>query len=228
MNTAACAPRRDCLYTVIHGRDGLHAGFPQFVSDDDENNVADEMHRITKGTNLGWPYTYYDGLRRLRLLAPEYGGDGKQTAKEGEYSKPVLTFQSRRAAPVDLVFYTGQKFPASYRGAAFIVLHGTRTNGYNLVFVPLITMVQPVWRRSLRMVSLLSTRPAKHRDGRNTGLSAQPWERMELSTWRIGKSAESGALRMAKNEKKRTDSASLLISGRKEQEYWRRVPGPGT
>jgi hypothetical protein len=36
------------------------------------------MHRITKDTNLGWPYTYYDDVRKLRLIAPEYGGDGKR------------------------------------------------------------------------------------------------------------------------------------------------------
>ena len=131
------SPNDSHLYTVIHGRDGLHAGFPQIISDEDENNVADEMHRITKGTDLGWPYTYYDGVRRVRLIAPEYGGNGKQTAPEGTYSKPVLTFQSRRGAPVDLLFYTAETFPVPYRGGAFIVLHGTRNqSGYSVMFVP--------------------------------------------------------------------------------------------
>jgi glucose/arabinose dehydrogenase len=38
---------------------------------------------------------------------------------------------------VDLLFYSGSKFPAEYRGGAFIVLHGTRNkNGYDIVFVP--------------------------------------------------------------------------------------------
>jgi glucose/arabinose dehydrogenase len=49
----------------------------------------------------------------------------------------VTTFQSPRAAPVDLVFYPGNKFPAEYRGGAFIVPHGTRNkSGYDVVFVP--------------------------------------------------------------------------------------------
>src|SRR6185437_2737221 len=53
------------------------------------------------------------------------------------YSMPVLTF-SPRSAPVDLVFYSGDKFPASYRGGAFIVLHGTgNKNGYDIDFVPM-------------------------------------------------------------------------------------------
>jgi glucose/arabinose dehydrogenase len=125
------------LYGIMHGRDTTNRMFPNVVSADDENNIADEMHRITKETNFGWPYTYYDGVRKMRLIAPEYGGDGKTAAPSGTYSTPILTFQSPRAAPVDLLFYSGNKFPAEYRGGAFIVLHGTRSKtGYDVVFVP--------------------------------------------------------------------------------------------
>ena len=38
---------------------------------------------------------------------------------------------------MDLLFYSGSTFPRSYRGGAFIVLHGTQNKyGYNVVFVP--------------------------------------------------------------------------------------------
>jgi glucose/arabinose dehydrogenase len=38
---------------------------------------------------------------------------------------------------VDLLFYSGTGFPATYRNGAFIVLHGTQNKyGYNVVFVP--------------------------------------------------------------------------------------------
>jgi glucose/arabinose dehydrogenase len=95
------------------------------------------MHKITKGTDFGWPYTYYDGEKHVRLISPEYGGDGKKQAASGTYSTPVLTFQSRRAAPLDLLFYSGRTFPATYRNGAFIVLHGTgNKSGYDVVFVP--------------------------------------------------------------------------------------------
>jgi len=125
------------LYGIMHGRDGLHQTWPQLISAEDDDQVADEMHRIAKATDFGWPYTYYDGVRKMRLLAPDYGGDGKTLSKAANYSTPVLTFQSRRAAPVDLVFYTGTAFPMTYRGGAFVVLHGTRNkNGYDVVFVP--------------------------------------------------------------------------------------------
>jgi len=130
------SPADDRLYGIMHGRDNTHRMWPNIVSAEDEDNIADEMHRITNGANFGWPYTYYDGVRKVRLVSPEYGGDGKTAAPAGIYSTPVLTF-SPRAAPVDLVFYSGDKFPAEYRGGAFVVLHGTRgKNGYDVVFVP--------------------------------------------------------------------------------------------
>jgi len=109
------SPADGNLYGIMHGRDNSHRFWPDIISNDDEDHIADEMHRITKGTDFGWPYTYYDGARNVRLIAPEYGGDGKKSPPDGLYSAPVLTFHSRRAAPVDLVFYSGKNFPASYR-----------------------------------------------------------------------------------------------------------------
>ncbi|MES2294371.1 MAG: PQQ-dependent sugar dehydrogenase [Pseudomonadota bacterium] len=140
MTSLAWSPTDQHLYGIMHGRDDTHKYWPDIITAEDEANIADEMDAITKGTNFGWPYTYYDGARKVRLISPEYGGDGKALAPAGIYSIPVLTF-APRSAPVDLVFYSGDKFPASYRGAAFVVLHGTgNKNGYDLVFVP--------WNRS--------------------------------------------------------------------------------
>jgi glucose/arabinose dehydrogenase len=131
------SPRDGNLYGIMHGRDGTHRTWPDMISAEDEDHVADEMHRVTKGADFGWPYTYYDGVRNVRLVSPEYGRDGKIPAPAGMYSAPVLTFHSRRAAPLDLLFYSVDKFPASYRGGAFVVLHGTADKtGYNVVFVP--------------------------------------------------------------------------------------------
>src|SRR5262249_54845572 len=80
---------------------------------------------------------YFDGAKNVRLVSPEYGGDGKTSPAPGTYSTPALTFHSRRAAPVDLMFYNGTKFPAPYRGGAFIGLHGTgNKSGYDVLFVP--------------------------------------------------------------------------------------------
>jgi len=95
---------RGGLYTIMHGRDGTHAAFPDLISAADDDAIGDEMHHVTNGTDFGWPYTYYDGARNLRLQAPEYGGDGK-TQASGNYSTPTLVFQPLRSAPVDMLFY---------------------------------------------------------------------------------------------------------------------------
>jgi glucose/arabinose dehydrogenase len=130
------------LYAIMHGRDGTHAAFPDIVSETDDDAIGDEMHHVTNGTDLGWPYSYYDGARKIRLLAPDYGGDGK-TEAQGSYSTPAVSFQPMRAAPVDLFFYQGRQFPAEWRGGAFIALHGTGgpqlaqgRNGYTVAFLP--------------------------------------------------------------------------------------------
>ena len=103
------------------------------------------MFRITKGTDMGWPYTYWDGVKKVRLVAPEYGGDGKTSPTENYYASPVAAFAPQRPAVLDLAFYTGAKFPAKYRRGAFLAMHGGGADGsvlpgghggYNIVFVP--------------------------------------------------------------------------------------------
>ena len=42
----------------------------------------------------------------------------KKSPAPGTYSLPVLTFHSRRSAPLDLLFYSGKAFPRVYRGGA--------------------------------------------------------------------------------------------------------------
>ena len=111
MDALAWSPTDGHLYGIMHARDDSNKYWPNIISAEDDDNIADEMHRITKGTNFGWPYTYYDGVRKLRLIAPEYGGDGKTVTPAGIYDAPVLTFQSRRPAPMDLVFYLATNSP---------------------------------------------------------------------------------------------------------------------
>lgn len=141
MTAMGWSPRAG-LYGIMHGRDGTHAAFPDIISAADDDAIGDEMDHVVKGTDFGWPYSYYDGARKIRLLAPDYGGDGK-TVAQGDYTTPAVVFQPMRAAPVDLLFYQGRQFPAEYRGGAFVALHGTNgpqlpqgRDGYTVAFVP--------------------------------------------------------------------------------------------
>ena len=105
------------------------------------DTVAEEMHRVDKGANLGWPYTYYDTAAQMRLNAPEYGGDG-HTAAVGNYTTPIYGWSAHQS-PLDLLFYNGKQFPKEYRGGAFVVYHGGAGaelaeghRGYDVQFVP--------------------------------------------------------------------------------------------
>lgn len=144
-NSSALAWRDgDNLYTTWHGRDGTSKGWPELVSQADDDNIPDEMFRVTKGSDMGWPYTYWDAKRKVRLTAPEYGGDGKTPVTDSKYAKPVAVFFPLRPATLDMTFYNATQFPARYRNGAFLAMHGGNDpepvaggrNGYNVMFVP--------------------------------------------------------------------------------------------
>jgi glucose/arabinose dehydrogenase len=134
-------PRTHALYAVVHGRNGVNRAWPKlFTALDDAEGVAEELHRVDRGADLGWPYTYYDGRTHQRMLAPEYGGDGKTAAPAGRYSEPLVAIPPH-SSPLDIVFYQARQFPSAYRGGAFIVLQGGAdraplpAEGYDVKFV---------------------------------------------------------------------------------------------
>ena len=131
---------QDNLYAVNHGRDYLHNHAPDYYSKC-ENSVlpSEEFMLIKKDDDFGWPYTYYDHFKSKRMLAPEYGGDGKQEAKG--YAEPIMGLPAHWA-PNDLLFYTGSQFPDRYKDGAFIAFHGSTNRGpypqagYIVAFIP--------------------------------------------------------------------------------------------
>ncbi|WP_082218109.1 PQQ-dependent sugar dehydrogenase [Dyadobacter psychrophilus] len=129
------------LYVMQHGRDQLNNLFPNlYDSKDNAELPAECMYALKKGDNAGWPFIYYDPAQQKKILAPEYGGDGK---KEGnpEYIDPVAAYPAHMA-PNDILFYTGHQFPERYKNGAFIAFHGSWNRGpepqagYFVVFQP--------------------------------------------------------------------------------------------
>ena len=142
INAVAWSHNARSLYGVMYGRDGTNKFWPALVSPADDASVSDEMFRIPMGANLGWPYTYYDAARHVRLKSPEYGGDGKTPVTSKEFSVPAVAFPAH-VAPQAMLFYRGSLFPKHYQGGAFIAFHGAggdqpggHDDGYNVVFVP--------------------------------------------------------------------------------------------
>jgi glucose/arabinose dehydrogenase len=129
------------LFVTQHGRDQLNSLFPQFFDTTTNANLpAETMYEMKQGDNAGWPYVYYDPFQNKKMLAPEYGGDGK-TEGRGEYKNPAMAFPAHMA-PNALLFYTGNMFPARYKNGAFIAFHGSWNRaplpqeGYYVAFVP--------------------------------------------------------------------------------------------
>ncbi|MES2005281.1 MAG: PQQ-dependent sugar dehydrogenase [Bacteroidota bacterium] len=129
------------LFVMQHGRDDLHNIFPNLFTEKDNAELpAETMYALKKGDNAGWPYIYYDPAQKKKILAPEYGGDGK---KEGgkDAIDPVIAFPAH-LAPNGLLFYTGNMFPAKYKNGAFVAFHGSWNRaplpqeGYYVAFVP--------------------------------------------------------------------------------------------
>jgi glucose/arabinose dehydrogenase len=122
-NTCGLALNPDTgdVWAVVQERDGLG-----------DELVPDYMIRVEQGGFYGWPYAYIG-------QHPQPGFANRAPDKVKASKVPDLLFQSHSSA-LDLVFYTGDQFPAEYRGSAFVVLKGSwnrsEPTGYKVVRVP--------------------------------------------------------------------------------------------
>jgi glucose/arabinose dehydrogenase len=139
-------PRGNGLYVMQHGRDQLGGGggnWPKLYNAEQGAELpAEEMFHVQRGDDFGWPYCYFDPELRKKVLAPEYGGDGKAVGR-CDSKKGNIAFFPAHWAPDGLLFYTGRMFPSRYRAGAFIAFHGSWNRaplpqaGYNVVFQPM-------------------------------------------------------------------------------------------
>ena len=130
------------LFVMQHGRDQLYQNWPQFYDSIAGAELPSEcMFEVKQGSNCGWPYTYYNHLLNKKMIAPEYGGDGKKVSTDLKFQDPVVAFPGHMA-PNDILFYTGNQFPERYKNGAFIAFHGSWNRaplpqkGYFVVFQP--------------------------------------------------------------------------------------------
>jgi glucose/arabinose dehydrogenase len=132
------------VYATQHGRDQLSANWPDLYKPEQGPVLpAEELFHIKQGGDYGWPFCYYDGIQKKKVLGPEYGGDGGTAVGMcADKLGPIATFPAHWA-PNDLALYYGKQFPARYRGGAFIAFHGSWNRapypqqGFNVVFQPL-------------------------------------------------------------------------------------------
>jgi len=136
----AVEPRTGTLFAAPHGRDQLAQNWG-FSDAQNAALPAEEFMAVEQGDDFGWPYCYFDGQQGKKVLAPEYGGDGRAIGRCAGTKLPLIGFPGHWA-PMAIAFYTGSQFPERYRGGAFIAFRGSWNRaplpqeGYRVVFVP--------------------------------------------------------------------------------------------
>ena len=109
------------LWATVQERDGLG-----------DRLVPDYLTHVEKGAFYGWPYSYI-GQNPMPGFA-QMRPDKVQSAV-----KPDFLFEAHSSL-LDILFYTGDQFPAEYRGDAFVAVKGSWNRsepiGYKVVRVP--------------------------------------------------------------------------------------------
>ena len=130
------------FFMVQMGRDNLNVVDPaHYDALDNAERVSEVMHVIKERSNFGWPFSYYDPIKKAHMLAPEFGGDNIKKIEPNPYDQPVIAFPAHWA-PLQMVFYGATQFPERYRHGAFVTFHGSWNRapraqaGYRVAFVP--------------------------------------------------------------------------------------------
>jgi glucose/arabinose dehydrogenase len=111
-------PETGEMWATDNGRDWLGDDLP-----------PEELDLIQAGDDHGWPYCYGD-----RIPDPDMGSEERCAE-----TQPATFDMPAHSAPLGLEFYTGEAFPAEYRGDLFIAFHGSWNRsvptGYKVVRV---------------------------------------------------------------------------------------------
>jgi glucose/arabinose dehydrogenase len=102
-------PATGRLWAGDNGQDGLGPDFP-----------PDEINFVEAGKNYGFPF-FVGNNRRNKVPGEE---NVRPSLTPGNVVPPALELPPHVAA-TDVRFYTGTQFPASYRNAMFLALHGS-------------------------------------------------------------------------------------------------------
>jgi glucose/arabinose dehydrogenase len=131
------------IYAVQHGRDQLGQNWGTlFTTAQGVELPSEELLAPRAGDDFGWPYCYHDPVAGHLMLAPEYGGDGKEVGRCATKKEPVAAFPAHWA-PNDVLAWHPGHFPSAYDNGVFIAFHGSWNRapapqaGYQIGFQPL-------------------------------------------------------------------------------------------
>jgi Raf kinase inhibitor-like YbhB/YbcL family protein len=103
-------PETGELYGMDHGIDWLG-----------DSEQGEELNHIVEGHKYGWPYVFADSK-----FNPQDEPPGGISMEEwaAQSTEPVGLY-TPHAAPMQLAWYTGEQFPAEYRGDALVAMRGS-------------------------------------------------------------------------------------------------------
>lgn len=118
----AFEPAAGKLWATVQERDGLG-----------DDLVPDYFIEVKEGGFYGWPYAYIGPNEEPRTK-------GQRPDLVAKTLAPDVVLTPSHVAVMDLRFYRGKRFPARYRGGAFMAFRGSSNRaervGYSLVFIP--------------------------------------------------------------------------------------------
>ncbi|MDT8342764.1 MAG: hypothetical protein RQ751_14735, partial [Longimicrobiales bacterium] len=86
-------PRDGLPWGVVHGRDQLHANWPDLYDERaSAEKPSEELVRIERGARHSWPYCFHDPELGRLVLAPEYGGDGRTAGRCADLAEPLAAY----------------------------------------------------------------------------------------------------------------------------------------
>lgn len=116
-------PKTQQMWGMDHGYDWMGDDIP-----------PEELNQIKKDADYGWPFLWENNKPNPERDPKQYGvGTWEEWQKK--CTPPALTY-SAHAAPMQMVFYTADQFPAEYRNDAFVAFHGSwnreKPSGYEV------------------------------------------------------------------------------------------------
>nr|HEV7954708.1 sorbosone dehydrogenase family protein [Candidatus Acidoferrales bacterium] len=115
-------PTTGVLWASVNERDEIGDNLP-----------PDYITHVQEGGFYGWPWFYIGSNEDPRLA-------GKHPELKDKVIVPDVLVQPHSAS-LEMIFYTGNQFPAEYRGDAFAAEHGSwnrdKRTGYKIIRVPM-------------------------------------------------------------------------------------------